>query len=65
MVVVGDSKQLPPTSFFDSLVAADDAEPEDEATAASDIESVLGPILLPRARISACFAGIIAAGTNR
>jgi len=33
---------LPPTSFFDSLVAADDAEPEDESTAASDIESVLG-----------------------
>ena len=42
VVVVGDSKQLPPTSFFDSLVAADDAEPEDESTAASDIESVLG-----------------------
>jgi very-short-patch-repair endonuclease len=42
VVVVGDSKQLPPTSFFDSLVGSDDAEPEDEATAASDIESVLG-----------------------
>ncbi|MGO9012863.1 MAG: DUF3320 domain-containing protein [Bryobacteraceae bacterium] len=42
VVVVGDSKQLPPTSFFDSLVASDDAEPEDEETTASDIESVLG-----------------------
>jgi very-short-patch-repair endonuclease len=42
VVVVGDSKQLPPTSFFDSLVSSDDAEPEDEATPASDIESVLG-----------------------
>ena len=42
VVVVGDSKQLPPTTFFDSLIAADDAEPEDESAAASDIESVLG-----------------------
>jgi very-short-patch-repair endonuclease len=42
VVVVGDSKQLPPTSFFDSLVGSDDAEPEDEATTTSDIESVLG-----------------------
>ena len=42
VVVVGDSRQMPPTSFFDSLVGSDDAEPEDEATAASDIESVLG-----------------------
>ncbi len=42
VVVVGDSKQLPPTSFFDSLVGPDDAEPEEETTTASDIESVLG-----------------------
>jgi very-short-patch-repair endonuclease len=42
VVVVGDSMQLPPTSFFDSLVAPDDAEPEEEGTTASDIESVLG-----------------------
>lgn len=42
VVAVGDSMQLPPTSFFDSLVASDDAEPEDEVTTASDIESVLG-----------------------
>src|SRR5580692_6284545 len=34
--------QLPPTSFFDSLVGSDGADPEEEATAASDIESVLG-----------------------
>ena len=26
VVVVGDSKQLPPTSFFDSLMATDEAE---------------------------------------
>jgi very-short-patch-repair endonuclease len=42
VVVVGDSKQLPPTSFFDSLVGSDEVEAEDEATTTSDIESVLG-----------------------
>jgi superfamily I DNA and/or RNA helicase len=47
VVVVGDSRQLPPTSFFDALVGSDDAEsddaePDDESTTASDIESVLG-----------------------
>jgi very-short-patch-repair endonuclease len=41
-VVVGDSKQLPPTSFFDAMVAGDDATDDDEETATSDIESVLG-----------------------
>ena len=39
-VVVGDSKQLPPTSFFDAL--AGDADPDDDASAAADVESVLG-----------------------
>jgi superfamily I DNA and/or RNA helicase len=40
-IVVGDSKQLPPTSFFDSL---SNAEEDDEALEgpATDIESVLG-----------------------
>jgi very-short-patch-repair endonuclease/KaiC/GvpD/RAD55 family RecA-like ATPase len=42
VIVVGDSKQLPPTSFFDSLVNSEEPEPDDESTAASDIESVLG-----------------------
>ncbi len=37
-IVVGDSKQLPPTSFFSVFNQAD----EDEETATSDIESVLG-----------------------
>ena len=37
-VVVGDSRQLPPTSFFDG--AAHDAEEEQSSTA--DLESVLG-----------------------
>ena len=38
-VVVGDSKQLPPTSFFDSLTAVDD---DDDGVATTDIESILG-----------------------
>jgi len=38
-IVVGDSKQLPPTSFFDSLTKGDDAD-EDNVT--GDIESILG-----------------------
>jgi very-short-patch-repair endonuclease/DNA polymerase III delta prime subunit len=38
LVVVGDSKQLPPTSFFDSLTN----EVEDEENITSDIESILG-----------------------
>lgn len=38
-VVVGDSRQLPPTNFFDRLTGADEQE-EDEAS--HDVESVLG-----------------------
>jgi very-short-patch-repair endonuclease len=41
-VVVGDSKQLPPTSFFDAMVAQDADTEEEESVATSDIESVLG-----------------------
>jgi very-short-patch-repair endonuclease len=42
IVVVGDSKQLPPTSFFDSLVSSDDTPSDEEGVATSDIESILG-----------------------
>lgn len=40
-IVVGDSKQLPPTSFFDSLTGGED---DDDAadSPATDIESILG-----------------------
>jgi very-short-patch-repair endonuclease len=41
-VVVGDSSQLPPTSFFDSLIVQDDESEEDDAPATADIESILG-----------------------
>jgi very-short-patch-repair endonuclease len=39
LVVVGDSKQLPPTSFFDSLTGLDEAAEEENVTA--DIQSIL------------------------
>lgn len=39
VVVVGDHKQLPPTSFFDSLTNAEDL---DEENTTGDLESILG-----------------------
>ena len=39
-VVVGDSRQLPPTSFFDRL--ADENADTEETTATADLESILG-----------------------
>ncbi|ABE43883.1 DUF4011 domain-containing protein [Polaromonas sp. JS666] len=42
LVVVGDPKQLPPTSFFDRMLDSGDDEDEDEAPAAiSGMESIL------------------------
>lgn len=41
VVVVGDTKQLPPTSFFDTLIGEDDPE-DDQESVTSDIESLLG-----------------------
>ena len=41
-VVVGDSKQLPPTSFFDRVAQSDDSDSEEEESATSGIESILG-----------------------
>jgi very-short-patch-repair endonuclease len=38
LVVVGDTKQLPPTSFFDSLTQ----EVEDEDNVTADLQSILG-----------------------
>ncbi|MCF8564512.1 DUF3320 domain-containing protein [Alicyclobacillus tolerans] len=40
LVVVGDSKQLPPTNFFDAAV--DDEDAEDAEIHTSDMESILG-----------------------
>ncbi|HEY8461704.1 MAG TPA: DUF3320 domain-containing protein [Blastocatellia bacterium] len=40
VVVVGDSKQMPPTSFFDSLIQGAEDDGEDGAPT-SDIESIL------------------------
>ena len=39
-VVIGDTRQLPPTSFFDSIVDSD-GEDEDETAPIRDIESIL------------------------
>ena len=40
-VVVGDDRQLPPTSFFDAVTHVDDDDDDDES-ATADIESILG-----------------------
>ena len=40
VAVMGDSKQLPPTDFFDAVVDSPEREPEDYATA-GDMESIL------------------------
>ncbi|WP_269849617.1 DUF3320 domain-containing protein [Methanosarcina horonobensis] len=40
VVVMGDSKQLPPTDFFDTVVDSHEEEPEDY-TPAGDMESIL------------------------
>lgn len=41
VVVVGDPKQLPPTSFFAKMTASDDEE-EDDGAAVVAVESILG-----------------------
>ncbi|MDD2340051.1 MAG: DUF3320 domain-containing protein [Methanosarcina sp.] len=40
VVVMGDSKQLPPTNFFDTVLDSPESEPDDYITA-GDIESIL------------------------
>lgn len=42
-VVVGDNRQLPPTSFFDRMSGSDDHadDDDDETTSAADVESIL------------------------
>lgn len=43
LIVMGDTRQLPPTSFFDRLMTedADEDDIEEGATAISDVESIL------------------------
>ena len=41
-VVVGDSRQLPPSSFFDRVVQSSDDADEEEESVTEDIESILG-----------------------
>jgi len=42
LVVVGDPKQLPPTSFFDRLMEDDEDDPDDAPSVVEGVESVLG-----------------------
>lgn len=42
VVVVGDPRQLPPTSFFAKLTSGDEDIDEDEPTKVGDVESILG-----------------------
>lgn len=42
VVVVGDPKQLPPTSFFSKMTGGGSDEDEDSGTRVADIESILG-----------------------
>ncbi len=42
IVVVGDDKQLPPTRFFDKVLAGDDDDEDETTTNITDVESVLG-----------------------
>lgn len=44
-VVVGDSRQLPPTSFFDKVSAIDEEQEEEWDAGTADLESVLGLFL--------------------
>ena len=41
IVVVGDDKQLPPSSFFSRIVDGDDLDEQDEGAQAKDLESIL------------------------
>lgn len=55
LVVVGDSKQMPPTSFFKKTVSDDDEEFSVEAERMQDLESILDDcdtLGLPSARLS-------------
>lgn len=41
-VVVGDDRQLPPTRFFDKVIAGTEDEEDDGTAGVADVESVLG-----------------------
>jgi very-short-patch-repair endonuclease len=42
VVVVGDERQLPPTSFFSRMTEASNDDGDDDSTQVADIESILG-----------------------
>jgi very-short-patch-repair endonuclease len=42
LVVVGDEKQMPPTSFFDSMLSGESVPEEEETSVTQDLQSILG-----------------------
>jgi very-short-patch-repair endonuclease/DNA polymerase III delta prime subunit len=53
-VVVGDSRQLPPTNFFGAHVEAEDFEDDEDLEAVTDLESILDEMAtvgVPRVRL--------------
>ena len=40
-VIMGDTRQLPPTTFFDHMITGQDHEDSDEAASIADMESIL------------------------
>lgn len=42
VVVVGDDRQLPPTRFFDKVIAGDDGDDDEGVANVGDVESILG-----------------------
>ena len=66
IVVVGDSKQLPPTRFFSRMLGEDAAEEMDESELqAGDMESILGLVLCPERAAAHAVAGTTAVATIR
>jgi very-short-patch-repair endonuclease len=54
LVLAGDDKQLPPTSFFDRLAASDDDPADDDTVELRDYESILTtlqPLIANRCRL--------------
>ena len=64
VVVVGDDKQLPPTQFFEKILADDENDKDEDDFSAADVESILG-FAAPKASRRECYVGIIVVFTIR
>jgi hypothetical protein len=63
IVVVGDDKQLPPTSFFSRVIGADEGSEDDEGAQVKDLESVLS-LCSSKESTSGCCSGTTAVATS-